>query len=63
MSDEEVVAPRVAYTIDEMCAAFGGVSREWLYTQLRAGRIKSVKIGGRRFIAASEFDRIAKGDA
>lgn len=53
--------PRAAYSIDETCSAFGGVSRDWLYKQIREGRIQSVKLGGRRFIPASEIARIAAG--
>ncbi len=55
--------PRAAYTINETCAAFGDVSRDWLYRQIREGRIQSVKLGGRRFVPASEIERIAKGGA
>jgi excisionase family DNA binding protein len=57
------VGPRAAYSINETCALLGGVSRDWLYRQLRAGHIKSVKLGGRRFIPRSEIERIAQGAA
>ena len=55
--------PRAAYTIDETCALFGGASRDWLYRQIREGRIQSLKLGGRRFIPRSEIERIAAGGA
>jgi predicted DNA-binding transcriptional regulator AlpA len=47
--------------VNEACEAFGGVSRDWIYRQFREGRIHSVKIGGRRFVAAGEIARIAAG--
>ncbi len=53
--------PRAAYTIDETCSAFGGASRDWVYRQIREGRILSIKLGGRRFVPASEIERIAAG--
>jgi excisionase family DNA binding protein len=56
--------PRAAYSVNETCALLGGTSRDWLYRQIREGRIISVKIGGRRFVSASEIERItAGGDA
>jgi len=53
--------PRAAFSVNEACEAFGGVSRDWIYRQFREGRIHSVKIGGRRFVAAGEIARIAAG--
>jgi excisionase family DNA binding protein len=54
--------PRAAYSVTEATASLG-VSRDWLYRMLRDGTIRSVKLGGRRFIPASELDRIASGGA
>ncbi len=53
--------PRHTFSIDETCESLGGVSRDWLYRQINAGRIRSIKLGGRRFIPASELERIAHG--
>jgi len=52
---------RAAYTVNEACEAFGGVSRDWMYRQFREGRIHSMKLGGRRFVPASEIERFAAG--
>jgi excisionase family DNA binding protein len=41
----------------------GGVSRDYVYRLIRTGTLKSIMLGGRRFIPASEFDRIAQGEA
>jgi excisionase family DNA binding protein len=52
--------PRAAFSVAETCASLG-TSRDWLYRQLRDGTIRSIKMGGRRFIPASELERIANG--
>jgi excisionase family DNA binding protein len=41
----------------------GGVSRDYVYRLIRAGELQSLKLGGRRFIPASELERIARGAA
>lgn len=53
--------PRAAYSIDETCAALGGVSRDWLYRRINDGTIRTIKLAGRRFVPRSEFERIAAG--
>ena len=52
--------PRAAYSVPEAMASLG-VSRDWLYRQINNGNIRSVKLGGRRFIPAVELERIAHG--
>jgi excisionase family DNA binding protein len=54
-------APRAAFSITETCASLG-CSRDWLYRRLNDGTIRSIKLAGRRFIPASELDRIAQGE-
>jgi excisionase family DNA binding protein len=52
--------PRHAFSVREACASLG-VSRDWLYRQIRLGRIGTIKLGGRRFVPAGELERIARG--
>lgn len=53
MSDVE----RVAYSPAEAAAALG-IDRSTIYEWLNAQRLRSVKIGGRRLIAADELRRL-----
>ena len=48
----EHVMDRALYSIEETRARLGGISRNSLYTMLRAGDLPSVVIGCRRFISA-----------
>ena len=48
--------PRLAYDIDEGCAALG-ISRPTILDLIRAGRIRTVTIGRRRVIPLTELER------
>jgi hypothetical protein len=39
------------------------VSHDWLYRRIADGTIRSIKLAGRRFVPASELERIVDGDA
>ena len=54
------VSPRL-YSITDACAALGGMGRTWLYSQIKDGRIRTVKLGTRTLIPASEIERIVSG--
>jgi len=58
--DSEPV-PRLAYSIREFAEA-AGVSRAQIYVLLQRGEVRSVKLGGRRLIPASEADRLFGAD-
>lgn len=45
---------RLAYTIPDACAAIG-VSRSMLYELIGAGEIRTIKIGTRTLVPASEL--------
>lgn len=48
---------RVAFSMDEITLRWK-VSKGWLYEQIKSGHVRSVKLGGRRFIAAAEEERL-----
>lgn len=43
------------YSTDDAAANLA-VSRSWIYTEIRRGRIESVKLGKRRLITADALD-------
>jgi len=47
------VTNRTAITIDEM-AARTGLSRAFLYLEIKAGRLKTLKIGRRRLVRVED---------
>jgi DNA binding domain, excisionase family len=53
MAEKEEKA-RLAYTIPDACAAIG-VSRSMLYELIGAGEIRTIKIGTRTLVPASEL--------
>jgi excisionase family DNA binding protein len=44
---------RLAYSIPEFCSAIG-VGRTKVYEEIKAGRLRSIKVGARSIIAAEE---------
>ncbi len=56
-SPEAAVSPRL-FSVSDACKALGGMGRTWLYEQMRDGKIRSVKLGTRTMIPATEIDRI-----
>jgi hypothetical protein len=46
---------RTLHTIDTL-AAHGGVSKEWLYDQLRSGALNGAKLAGRWRIREEDWD-------
>lgn len=57
-SEAEVKAiPPLLLDIRAACEVLGGVGRSSLYVEIAAGRIKTVKIGARAFIARAELER------
>ncbi|MCB1485815.1 MAG: helix-turn-helix domain-containing protein, partial [Hyphomicrobiaceae bacterium] len=52
-TDRQSTPPKLAYTIKEWCAAVGtGPTKT--YAEIKAGRLKTVWIGGRRLILAED---------
>lgn len=42
---------RQSYTIDEFRARHGGLSRDTIYKEIAAGRLRTFKVGRRRLIS------------
>lgn len=53
----QAVTP-LLYSVNDSCAALGGIGRTWFYEQIKAGRIRTVKLGARTMVPASEIDRL-----
>jgi excisionase family DNA binding protein len=51
-------AASLLYSVTDACTALGGMGRTWLYDQIKAGRIRTVKLGTRTLIPASEIERM-----
>jgi excisionase family DNA binding protein len=49
--------PKLAYSVAEACAAIG-ISRPTMYVLMERGQLRTVKIGGRRLIPATELERL-----
>lgn len=55
---------RLAYSIPGTCEALGGVSRQFLYDLINSGRLKSFRVGARRFVSRQAIlDFIADAEA
>lgn len=52
-----VPAPATVLTVDEAADRLK-VSRSLIYSQLRSGELRSIRLGRRRLIPAAEVDRI-----
>ena len=49
---------RVAYSLSEAGDLLGGISRDTIYRLEKSGDLRLVRIGGRRFVPASEIKRL-----
>ena len=56
MSDIPVVSP-LAYSVDNFCRAIG-IGRTKFYDLVRERKIRTVTIGGRRLVPATEIQRL-----
>lgn len=61
MSNDHSVAAsqRRALRVREYCELYGR-SRSWLYEQIRAGKIKTVRLGGSRLVPVDEAERLLR---
>ena len=50
-------SPRL-YSVPDACRVLGGMGRTWLYGQIKAGRIRTIKLGARTMVPATEIDRV-----
>lgn len=54
MNAQNLVAPPVAYTVDKAVAA-SGLSRPVIYREIKAGRLRSLRVGTRRLITHADL--------
>ncbi len=52
-----MTATPLLHTIPDAVKRLGGFSRSGIYSEIKAGRLRAVKIGGRTFIAEAELVR------
>jgi excisionase family DNA binding protein len=52
---------RRAYRINDFCKTFG-LGRTGVYKLIRAGKLPSVMVGGRRLIPADQAEALLRGD-
>ena len=52
MKHQTIVYPKLTFRMDE-AAVVSGIARTTLFEHIRYGRLKSVKIGGKRLIHAA----------
>jgi hypothetical protein len=55
---EHVLVPPLAHTIPAACARLGGISRSSLYNMIKAGRVRTIEIGGRVMVSDQECQRV-----
>jgi predicted DNA-binding transcriptional regulator AlpA len=48
----------LAHTIANACLRMGGISRSTIYNMIKAGRVRTIEIGGRTMVADSECQRV-----
>jgi excisionase family DNA binding protein len=51
-----------AYTVQAFCKAFG-VSRSTVYVLMRSGRLRTVRVAGRRLVPADQAEALLSGAA
>jgi hypothetical protein len=63
-ADIQVAAdgPDRLLSIEQARQAMGGISRSTLYTQMAAGRVRTLKIGRRRLVPSSAIAELTLGD-
>ena len=52
----------LAYTLQQFCEQIG-VSRSLVYKLIKAGKIRSIRVAGRRLIPVAEAERIVREGA
>jgi excisionase family DNA binding protein len=62
MQSEKHDSPKIAYSIKEACRA-SSLGRTTIYSHIAAGRLRTVRIGGRRLIPAEALHALIAGEA
>lgn len=56
-----VASPKLAYSIRESCEA-SSLGRTTIYSHIKAGRLKAVRIGGRTVVPAESLRSLIAGE-
>ncbi|MGD0123482.1 MAG: helix-turn-helix domain-containing protein [Candidatus Limnocylindrales bacterium] len=56
-----VEQPIELLSVEEAARRLGGIARSTLYQLMGTGAVRSVEVGGRRFVPSSEVEAIAAG--
>jgi excisionase family DNA binding protein len=62
MSGSEVESQRRAYRVQDFCKAFG-LSRSTVYLLMAEGKLRSVRVAGRRLIPADAAEALIRQEA
>lgn len=62
MTTAQSIRPKRAFRIDEAVASYG-IGRTKLYELMKEGKLRTVKVGGRRLIPAESLEALLKGEA
>jgi len=55
---EHVAVAPLVHTIPAACARLGGISRSTIYNMIKAGRVRTIEIGGRTMVTDVECQRV-----
>jgi excisionase family DNA binding protein len=50
----------IAYRVNDFCAVFG-IGRTTLYEMIKTGTVRTILVGGRRLVPATEAERLLSG--
>jgi excisionase family DNA binding protein len=57
-----VSQPKLAFSIREACTA-SSLGKTTLYTHIKSGRLKAIRVGGRTLIPAESLHTLLQGEA
>ncbi len=57
-----LAVPKLAFRVDEAVFS-GGISRSGIYRAIKDGRLRTVKVGGRRLIPRAALEAFLAGEA
>lgn len=58
----DVSQPKLAFSIREACTAIS-LGKTTLYTHIKSGRLKAIRVGGRTLIPAESLHTLLSGEA
>jgi excisionase family DNA binding protein len=61
MQTEKYAPPKIGYSIKEACQA-SSLGRTTIYGHISAGRLRSIRVGGRTIIPADSLQALISGE-